>query len=66
MIRNTIDKMLSAVDSFEQMVECLKGIYGWNVRVTDKTVTFATSDMKREYEGISLVMDMAKRSLWNG
>ena len=54
LIRNTIDKMLSAVDSFEQMVECLKGIYGWNVRVTDKTVTFATSDMKKGIRGNKL------------
>ena len=54
LIRNTIDKMLPAVDSFEQMVECLKGIYGWNVRVTDKTVTFATSDMKKGIRGNKL------------
>lgn len=54
LIRNTIDKMLPAVDSFEQMVECLKGIYGWNVRVTDKTVTFATSDIKKGIRGNKL------------
>lgn len=54
LIRNTIDKMLPAVDSFEQMVECLKGIYGWNIRVTDKTVTFATSDMKKGIRGNKL------------
>lgn len=54
LIRNTIDKMLPAVDSFEQMVECLKGIYGWNVHVTDKTVTFATSDMKKGIRGNKL------------
>lgn len=36
------------------MVECLKGIYGWNVRVTDKTVTFATSDMKKGIRGNKL------------
>ena len=54
LIRNTIDKMLPVVDSFEQMVECLKGIYGWNIRVTDKTVTFATSDMKKGMRGNKL------------
>lgn len=54
LIRNTIDKMLPVVDSFEQMVECLKGIYGWNIRVTDKTVTFATSDMKKGIRGNKL------------
>ena len=37
-----------------EMVECLKGIYGWNVRVTDKTVTFATSDMKKGIRGNKL------------
>ena len=36
------------------MVECLKGIYGWNIRVTDKTVTFATSDMKKGIRGNKL------------
>ena len=54
LIRDTIDKLLPVVDSFEQMVECLKGIYGWNVRVTDKTVTFATSDMKKGIRGNKL------------
>lgn len=54
LIRNTIDKMLPVVDSFEQLVECLKGIYGWNIRVTDKTVTFATSDMKKGIRGNKL------------
>lgn len=54
LIRDTIDKLLPVVDSFEQMVEYLKGIYGWNVRVTDKTVTFATSDMKKGIRGNKL------------
>lgn len=34
MIRNTIDKLIPAVKSFEQLVECLTNIYGWNIRVT--------------------------------
>ena len=54
---------VESVDSFEQMVEFLKGIYGWKIRVTDKTVTFATADMKKGFEGISLVRDMEKLSL---
>lgn len=33
MIRNTIDKLIPAVKSFEQLVEYLTGIYGWNIRV---------------------------------
>lgn len=51
LIRNTIEKLLPSVDSFEQMVEFLKGIYGWKIRVTDKTVTFATADMKKGIRG---------------
>lgn len=30
-IRNTIDKFIPAVKSFEQLVECLTNIYGWNI-----------------------------------
>lgn len=51
MIRNTIDKLIPAVKSFEQLVEYLTGIYGWNIRVTDKTVTFTMPDMKRGIRG---------------
>ena len=54
MIRNTIDKLIPAVKSFEQLVEYLTGIYGWNIRVTDKTVTFTMTDMKRGVRGNKL------------
>ena len=54
MIRNTIDKLIPAVKSFEQLVEYLTGIYGWNIRVTDKTVTFTMPDMKRGIRGNKL------------
>ena len=53
-IRNTIDKFIPAVKSFEQLVECLTNIYGWNIRVTDKTVTFTMPDMKRGIRGNNL------------
>lgn len=53
-IRNTIDKFIPAVKSFEQLVECLTNIYGWNIRVTDKTVTFTMQDMKRGVRGNKL------------
>ena len=53
-IRNTIDKLTPAVKSFEQLVECLANIYGWNIRVTDKTVTFTMPDMKRGIRGNKL------------
>lgn len=53
-IRNTIDKFIPAVKSFEQLVECLTNIYGWNIRVTDKTVTFTMPDMKRGIRGNKL------------
>lgn len=54
MIRNTIDKLIPAVKSFEQLVEYLSSIYGWNIRVTDKTVTFTMPDMKRGVRGNKL------------
>lgn len=54
MIRNTTDKLIPAVKSFEQLVECLTNIYGWNIRVTDKTVTFTMPDMKRGIRGNKL------------
>ncbi len=54
MIRNTIDKLIPAVESFEQLVDYLTGIYGWNIRVTDKTVTFTMPDMKRGIRGNKL------------
>lgn len=53
-IRNTIDKLIPAVKSFEQLAECLTNIYGWNIRVTDKTVTFTMPDMKRGIRGNKL------------
>ncbi len=53
-IRNTIDKFIPTVKSFEQLVECLTNIYGWNIRVTDKTVTFTMPDMKRGVRGNKL------------
>ena len=53
-IRNTIDKFIPAVKSFEQLVECLTNIYCWNIRVTDKTVTFTMPDMKRGVRGNKL------------
>lgn len=54
LIRNTIDKLIPAVKSFEQLVECLTNIYGWKIRVTDKTVTFTLPDMKRGIRGNKL------------
>ena len=54
LIRNTIDKLIPAVKSFDQLVECLINIYGWEIRVTDKTVTFTMLDMKRGIRGNKL------------
>lgn len=54
LIRNTIDKLIPAVKSFEQLVECLTHIYGWKIRVTDKTVTFSLPDMNRGIRGNKL------------
>lgn len=63
LIRNTIEKLLPSVDSFEQMVEFLKGIYGWKIRVTDKTVTFDTADMKKGIRGNKLGEGYGKAEL---
>lgn len=62
-IRNTIDKFIPAVKSFEQLVECLTNIYGWNIRVTDKTVTFTMPDMKRGVRGNKLGNGYGKAEL---
>lgn len=63
LIRNTIEKLLPSVDSYEQMVEFLKGIYGWKIRVTDKSVTFATANMKKEIRGNKLGEGYGKAEL---
>ena len=63
LIRNTIEKLLPSVDSYEQMVEFLKGIYGWKIRVTDKSVTFATANMKKEIRGKKLGEGYGKAEL---
>lgn len=60
---NTIGKLLPSVDSFEQMVEFLKGIYGWKIRVTDKSVTFATANMKKGIRGNKLGEGYGKAEL---
>lgn len=54
LIRNTIDKLIPAIKSFEQLVECLTNIYGWKIRVTDKTVTFTLPDLRRGIRGDKL------------
>ena len=63
LIRDTIDKLLPFVDSFEQMVECLQNMYGWKIRVTDKTVTFSTPDMKKGIRGNKLGEGYGKAEL---
>lgn len=63
LIRDTIDKLLPFVDSFEQMVECLQFMYNWKIRVTNKTVTFSTSDMKQGIRGNKLGEGYGKAEL---
>lgn len=63
LIRDTIDKLLPFVDSFEQLVECLQFMYGWKIRVTDKTVTFFTPDMKKGIRGNKLGEGYGKAEL---
>lgn len=54
LIRNTIDKILPTVKSFEQLVEVLQWLYKWKIRVADKTVTFTLPDMKKGIRGNKL------------
>lgn len=63
LIRDTIDKLLPFMDSFEQMVECLQFMYSWKIRVTDKTVTFSTPDMKQGIRGNNLGEGYGKAEL---
>ena len=63
LIRDTIDNLLPFVDSFEQLVECLQFMYGWKIRVTDKTVTFSTPDMKKGIRGNKLGEGYGKAEL---
>ena len=63
LIRDTIDKLLPFVDSFEQMVECLQFMYNWKIRVTNKTVTFSTPDMKQGIRGNKLGEGYGKADL---
>ncbi len=65
LIRDTIDKLLPFVDSFEQLVECLQFMYNWKIRVTDKTVTFSTPDMKKGIRGNKLGDGYGKAELAN-
>ena len=63
LIRDTIDKLLPFVDSFEQLVECMQFMYGWKIRVTNKTVTFSTPDMKQGIRGNKLGEGYGKAEL---
>ncbi len=63
LIRDTIDKLLPFMDSFEQLVECLQFIYNWKIRVTNKTVTFSTPDMKQGIRGNKLGEGYGKAEL---
>lgn len=54
LIWDTVDKLLPFMDSFEQLMECLQFMYNWKIRVTDKTVTFSTPDMKKGIRGNKL------------
>ena len=54
---------LPFVDSLEQLVECLQFMYNWKIRVTNKTVTFSTSDMKQGIRGNKLGEGYGKAEL---
>lgn len=63
LIRDTIDKLLPFVDSFEQLLECLQFMYNWKIRVANKTVTFSTPDMKKGIRGNKLGEGYGKAEL---
>lgn len=63
LIRDTIDKLLPFMDSFEQLVECLQFMYGWKIRVTNKTVTFSTPEVKQGIRGNKLGEGYGKAEL---
>lgn len=63
LIRNTIDKLLPFMDNFEQLVECLQFMYNWKIRVTEKTVTFSTPEMKKGIRGNKLGEGYGKAEL---
>lgn len=63
LIRDTIDKLLPFMDSFEQLLECLQFMYSWKIRVTDKTVTFSTLEMKKGIRGNKLGEGYGKAEL---
>ena len=63
LIRDTIDKLLPFMDSVEQLVECLQFMYGWKIRVTNKSVTFSTADMKQGIRGNKLGEGYGKAEL---
>ena len=63
LVRDTIDKLLPFMDSFEQLVECLQFMYSWKIRVTDKTVTFSTPEMKKGIRGNKLGEGYGKAEL---
>ena len=65
LIRNTIDKILPTVKSFEQLVEVLQWLYKWKIRVTDKTVTFTLPNMKKGIRGNKLGEGYGKAELVN-
>lgn len=63
LIRDTIDKLLPFMDSFEQLVECLQFMYSWKIRVTDKTATFSAPEMKKGIRGNKLGEGYGKAEL---
>ncbi len=62
-IRDTIDRLIPSVDSFEHLVNYLTEIYHWKVRVTNKTVTFTMPDMKQGIRGNKLGEGYGKEEL---
>lgn len=62
-IRNTIDRVIPSVETLEQLVKFLTEVYGWKVRITNKTITFTMPDMKQGIRGSKLGEGYGKAEL---
>ena len=54
LIRDTIDKLLPFVDSFEQLVECLQFMYGWKIATSVKNTNILSKKEMMSYRVSSI------------
>ena len=56
-IRDTLDRLVSESESFNDMVKYLRNELNWKVRVTEKTISYQMPGMKRPIRGKRLGSD---------